>query len=31
MYRLDQYDYLARYYDPGYGRFTTMDPLAEKY
>jgi RHS repeat-associated protein len=31
MNGLNQYDYSARYYDPAYGRFTTMDPLAEKY
>lgn len=28
---LNQYDYSARYYDPGYARFTTLDPLSEKY
>ena len=30
-HELNQYDYSARFYDPGYNRFTTMDPLAEKY
>ena len=30
-HELNQYDYAARYYDPGYGRFTTIDPLAEKF
>ncbi len=28
---LNLYDYSARYVDPALGRFTTMDPLAEKY
>ncbi len=31
MLGLNLYDYLARLYDPAVGRFTTMDPLAEKY
>ena len=31
MHGLNQYDYSARNYDPVMGRFTTMDPLAEKY
>ncbi len=31
MHGLNQYDYNARHYDPVVGRFTTMDPLAEKY
>ncbi|WP_370520758.1 RHS repeat domain-containing protein [Dysgonomonas sp. 25] len=28
---LNQYDYSARYYDPPTGRFTTVDPMAEKH
>ena len=31
MHGLNQYDYSARYYDPANIRFTTMDPMAEKY
>ncbi len=31
IHGLNLYDYSARYYDPAYSRFTTMDPLAEKY
>ena len=31
MYGLNQYDYGARNYDPLLCRFTTVDPLAEKY
>jgi RHS repeat-associated protein len=31
MSGLNQYDYSARYYDPALARFTTPDPLAEKY
>ena len=30
-YGLDLYDYSARYMDGALGRFTTMDPMAEKY
>ncbi|MDH6310480.1 RHS repeat-associated protein [Dysgonomonas sp. PFB1-18] len=28
---LNMYDYSARHYDPALGRFSTVDPLAEKY
>ena len=31
MFGLDSYDFLARTYDPILARFTTMDPLCEKY
>ena len=31
MNGLNQYDYSARYYDPAIARFTTVDPMAEKY
>ncbi|QIK56192.1 hypothetical protein G7051_03100 [Dysgonomonas sp. HDW5B] len=30
-HELNQYDYSARFYDPGYNRFTTMDPHSENY
>ena len=31
MHGLNLYDYSARYYDSNLGRFTSVDPLAEKY
>jgi len=31
MHGLNMYDYSARYYDPAFPVFTTVDPLAEKY
>ena len=31
MNGVDRYDYHARQYDPVLGRFTTPDPLSEKY
>ena len=31
VHGLNLYDYSARYYEPGIGRFSTVDPLAEKY
>jgi len=31
MHGLNLYDYSARHYEPGIGRFTTVDPMAEKY
>jgi len=31
MHGLNMYDYSARFMEPGVGRFTTVDPLAEKY
>lgn len=30
-YGIDLYDYSARFMEPALGRFTTMDPMAEKY
>ncbi|WP_236264210.1 RHS repeat domain-containing protein [Dysgonomonas sp. Marseille-P4677] len=31
MHQLNLYDYSARYYESAVGRFTSVDPLAEKY
>lgn len=31
MHGLNLYDYSARYYESAIGRFTTVDPMAEKY
>jgi RHS repeat-associated protein len=31
MHQLNLYDYSARYYESAQGRFTSVDPLAEKY
>jgi len=31
MHGLNQYDYSARFYDPAYIRFTTMDPHSDNY
>ncbi|WP_029905331.1 RHS repeat-associated core domain-containing protein [Prevotella sp. 10(H)] len=30
-HQLNMYDYSAKFYEPGIGRFSTVDPLAEKY
>lgn len=31
MHGLNSYDYSVRHYEPDKGRFTTVDPLAEKF
>lgn len=31
MHGLNMYDYSARFYEPGIGRFSTIDPLVEKF